>query len=497
MALAIDASSPAVVTQTNSATATLATASFTPPAGSLLVIGWSGNTGSASDPAAPSITDSLGAHLTYSLAGWKHRSVAPTVDGQAAMWWAVVGSSAAMTVTVTTGTGSGARQGALKVWVITGADTGGTPVSATASGAAGSASVAAIAQNYTASATSGWGFIGTCDWDALGTETAGTGMWSDGASTIAGIISYGFMRRTTADDSSGVTNTLRVTLPGTSTNTSWAYAEVLPAAAGGGSGSWLPTTPARRRTGVRPFRARVSTPVRAQVNPPYPVGAIVDPPRRLRGLLARRPRVATPAPPQVVVTAPAYPPAPERARLKGLRLFRPRTATPVPAQVILTAPPYPPAGLRTRIRGLRLFRGRQAAPVPQQTLPVAPVYLPQQDPRPRFRTRPVRGRIAAPPPAQLQPPLLTRARRKVARLWRGEVWTPVPPQVVFIAPPRAPQATRARRNQFAARRHRGGVEGWMVGGSHQCVITRPNTGTTTWNQATTARPDTGTTSAPC
>lgn len=229
MALAIDSSSPVVATQTSGTTATVVTASFTPPAGALLLIGWAGNTGTASDPGAPAITDSLGGHLTYTQIGWKHRSVSPTVDGQAAMWWAVVGSSAAMTVTVTTGTGSGARQGALKVWVITGADTT-TPIGA--SGATGSTSAAAIAQNYTASATSGWGFLTVCDWDLKGAETAGTGCTVDGSANILSDITYAFARRTTADDSSGVTNTLRTTLPGSSTNLAWVYAEVLPAAGG-------------------------------------------------------------------------------------------------------------------------------------------------------------------------------------------------------------------------------------------------------------------------
>jgi hypothetical protein len=523
VALAIDGSSPAITTQTSGTTATVATGSFTPPAGALLLIGWAGNTGSASDPGAPSITDNLGGHLTYNLVGWKHRGVAPTVDGQAAMWWAVVGSSTAMTVTVTTGTGSGAQQAALKVWVITGADTSGIG----ASGLSGSASAASIAQSYTAQATGGQSFIAVCDWDLKGVETAGTGATRDGSANVGTDITYGFFHRTSADDSNGVSNTLNVTLPGTSTNLDWVYAEIKPAAGGGGSGTWLPGLISRRRPAPRLQRARVEVPpldaplapgfeqparrhrgVRARGGrtfQPAPAQAVVQPPTyptqqehiRVRGLRLFRPRIAAPVPAQVVVAPPPYPPRPVRERLKGARLFRPDVVTPVPAQVVLTAPLYPPTGLRARVRGLRLFRSRAAVPVPQQTLPVAPTYVPQQDPRPRFRTRPVRGRIAAPPLAQLQPPLLTRARRKVARLWRGEVWMPVPAQVVFIAPPRAPQTTKVRRNQFAARRHRGGVEGWMVGGSHLCVITRPNTGTTGRTTSTTPRPDTGITEAPC
>lgn len=226
MALAIDASTPAVATQTNGATATVATASFTPPSSSLLLIRWSGN--STSLPATPTITDNLGAPLTYTLLDWQSRADSPTKDGQAACWWAQVGSSAAMTVTVTNQASSGFREAALRVAVITGHDTG-TPIGA--HGKAGSASAASIAQSYTAQATGGQGFIAATDWDALAAMTAGTGCTLEGSGTPGGAVTYGFVRRTTADDSNGVSNTMNVTIGGTSTNLSWVYAEVKPAAA--------------------------------------------------------------------------------------------------------------------------------------------------------------------------------------------------------------------------------------------------------------------------
>jgi hypothetical protein len=231
VALAIDASSPAIATQTSATTATVATASFTPPANSIIEVGWAGNTGTATDPAAPSITDSLASHLTYTLLDWKHRtSPAPTVDGQTAKWRAVVGASPLpMTITVTTGTGSGARQAAIKVWVLTGADTT-TPIGA--HGGTGSTSAASIAQAYTASATGGQVFGAVCDWDLKGAMTAGTGATRDGSANVGTDFTYGFFHRTSADDVSGVSNTLNITVPGTSTNLSWCYAEVLPASGG-------------------------------------------------------------------------------------------------------------------------------------------------------------------------------------------------------------------------------------------------------------------------
>lgn len=222
--LATDASSPAVATTSG---ATVTTASFTPPANSLLEIRWSGNSQSGTDPAAPTITDNLGVHLTYPLSDWSHRADGPTADGQAAIWTAQVDTSQAMTVSVTNNaSGVNANGNALKIRVITD-DSGGTP-GVGAHGKSGSASAAAIAQNYTAQATGGWGSIAVCDWDLTGAETAGTGCTSDGSANVGTSITYGFLRRTTADDVNGNSNTLNVTIPGTSTNLRWVYAEVLP-----------------------------------------------------------------------------------------------------------------------------------------------------------------------------------------------------------------------------------------------------------------------------
>lgn len=224
MALAIDASSPAIATQTNGATATVATASFTPPNNSLLLIRWAAN--STSLPAQPTIS---GGSLTYTLQDWKSKADTPTRDGQAACWIASVATGASMTVTVTNQATSGFREAALRVVVLTGHNTS-TPIGA--HGKSGSASASSIAQTYTASATGGQGFISVADWDALSAMTAGTGCTLEGSGTPGGAVTYGFVRRTSADDSTGVSNTLNVTVGGTSTNLSWVWAEVLPAAGG-------------------------------------------------------------------------------------------------------------------------------------------------------------------------------------------------------------------------------------------------------------------------
>lgn len=228
MALAIDASSPAVATTTNTSTTTVVTASFTPPANSLLYLRWTWNSQGGDTPAAPSITDNLAGHLTYTLLDHQSHSNSPTRDGQAAHWSANVLSSAAMTVTVTSGTGTNNQTGALWARVFT--DGGNLPTIG-AHGKSGSASASSIAQNFTGTAANSWGMIAVCDWDALGNMTAGTGCTLESTGSPGGQTSYGMARRTSADGTNGGTTTLNISPNGTSTNLSWVYAEIKPAAA--------------------------------------------------------------------------------------------------------------------------------------------------------------------------------------------------------------------------------------------------------------------------
>lgn len=230
MPLAIDASSPAIAVNSAGATLTVTTASFTPPAGSLLLIRWAANSQVTTFPdATPIIADNLGGGaLSYTLLDWQSRFDSPTVDGQVATWVAPVGSSAPMTITVTNaGNMSGAAHAALLVTVLTGQHA--TPVGA--HGKAGSASSSAISQSYTAEATGGWGFLVVLDWDDLGALSVGSGctFTDGGTASIPGQISYAFSRRATADDVNGVSNTLNTNPVGTSTHLAWAWVEILPA----------------------------------------------------------------------------------------------------------------------------------------------------------------------------------------------------------------------------------------------------------------------------
>lgn len=234
MALAIDPSTPAVAVQTSNVTTTVTSASFTPPNGALVLVGWAWNTGSGVSPGAPSIANS-GSALSWSLLG--HRARPETAaDGQAAMWWAV-SAGAAMTVTVTAGA-SGLNAGAAYFWVLTGQKLSG-PIGASGESGANTATTS-IAQTYTAQGTGSRGFIAVADWALAGAKTAGTGMTVSASGNAGSEISYGFLRRTNADGVNGVSNSLNVTTP-SSNSLMWVYAEVLEEPASDAGILWAPT----------------------------------------------------------------------------------------------------------------------------------------------------------------------------------------------------------------------------------------------------------------
>jgi hypothetical protein len=483
VALAIDGSTPAVATNTSTTVATITTASFTPPAGALLLVMWAGDTQASVTPGTPTITDNLGAHLTYTLVDHRKLTDTPTgVDGQAAVWWAVVGSSAAMTVTVTSGTASGARESALKVVVITGQHA--TPIGA--HGTSGTKSAASIAQSYTGTASSNWGFIAICDWDLKGAETAGTGCTVINSANVASAISYGFLRRTTADGTNGGSTTLNVTIPTTSTNLCWCYVEVVPAATAAATfppspraGRRRSAPPARvrrggqtippqqvpavpaltqrtvgRRAALRALAARSRTfgdttpPVDARLFPFRTMGRRWLRPRlgRVRGdltppteqpppppTLRRRPRLrrpgftAGPTPVQAAPTPPDFRPQPPGRRRPWLQPPRPAIETPVPQPATVVAPTRSFTPLRTRRAGLRRRAGAVVSPVPTQQAVVPPTY----------------------------PPSIAKARRFWALPRRAEAVTPVPAQVTITPPAYPPSVAKVRRvlGAFTRRGH--------------------------------------------
>jgi hypothetical protein len=228
VALAIDASSPSAITNSTNtgASLTATTASFTPPANSLLVVVVAGDTVGTTTQAM-SVTDNLGVHLTWTQQVVAAAGDSPAVGGQAAIFTAPVVTSAAMTVSATNTSSSTAGDSlAAQVFVITGGGT--TPTVGAVAKKNQATAGTSIAQSYTATGTGSWGFGAVSDWNATGTMTAGgTGNTMVTASTFSGLISYGFARRTTADGVSGSATTITVNFAASSSANHLAMVEVL------------------------------------------------------------------------------------------------------------------------------------------------------------------------------------------------------------------------------------------------------------------------------
>lgn len=556
----VHGSSPETAVNTAGTATGLTTSSFTPPAGSLLLVLWAGNSIDPTNPAAPTITDSLGTPLTYTLSDWQSRADTPTTDGQAAAWTAPVITSAPMTVTVNNNAASPNRHADLQVLVLI--DANGRPTVG-AHGKSGSTSASIITQSYTAQATGGLGFLSMCDWNAVGVPVPGTDcsiVRPGSVGTIPAQISYGQLKRTIPDDVNTVSNRLNVSLPATSTALNWVYIEILPAIAA--SGPVASPSNIRRRVlpayvgrgyaaaivpaqvvlaqptyVAQPPRARLkqlpahrgATPAQAQTTAPPPAFVArarakptparrraspvpLDQPGFVQALRVRlklpkllRGRQAQPAPPQITVAAPTYPPQGLRTRVKFVRLFRGHASAPVPDQVVVTPPGTVPQLLHARARLLRAFRGRPAAPVPPQVAPAQPVYVPARVRQAVKIAVTRRAHTATPTSGQAPVPLVARVKSRIGRLLRGKPQPVTPPQVIVTPPPYPQQAVRGKRRLWSLRRRRAGMDGYLIGAAaNPCTTPRPSTGTTarpgsgitTFNTATTARPDSGTTARP-
>lgn len=223
----IDGVTPVIATQATGTVATVTSASFTPPGGSVIAVRYSANTIDPNDPGNPTITDSLSTHLTYTSLDIGKRPDSPLAEGQVATWVAIVPpGTPSMTITVTNGAASPNRHAALRILVCTGVDLV-TPVGA--HGKSSSVSASSIAASYTATRTGSLGLLVVCDWFDAGAESAGgTGNTLEGSADIASNFTYGFFRRTNPDGIAGATTTITATIPGTSTSLRWAWLELLP-----------------------------------------------------------------------------------------------------------------------------------------------------------------------------------------------------------------------------------------------------------------------------
>lgn len=188
MAIAVDASTPARATSTTGLTVT--TASFTPPAGSLLLACVHADTVSAG--ATPTATMSGNAGLTWANVGFSGRTQTGN-NGYAGMFWAKVTTSAAMTVTITMSGASASLPTSLKVYVLTGADTT-TPAVTSVTG--GATTQTMTATGMTVASKGGLFFAVGSEWQAIGpggptsSDLTADAVFASGTSTLECISGY-------------------------------------------------------------------------------------------------------------------------------------------------------------------------------------------------------------------------------------------------------------------------------------------------------------------
>jgi hypothetical protein len=479
------------ITSGNFGTGNFTSSSFTPSSSSLLVVGvaYVENNGTTTDPTSA---------LTISGGGltWTQQATAvaaPTAfPSLVKIWTAPVTTGSSMTVTLST---SGRTAGLYGVSVVcytgynTGTPVGGTGGNSQNGGFTGPPDPATVTLSAApAAGDEAFGFVFADKVTANISPGSAVTEIDDLNNT-----NWGSLESEIRTGSTSTTVDWVDLRPGGSSLFNYAAAAIVIKVASAAAATYPPMQQARRRTQPPPRRARASTPVRAQVNPPFPFTGIKQP-RRLRGLLARRGEMFTPVPAQVVVNAPAYPVRPVRTRLRGLRIFRGRAAVPLPAQTIVTPPAYIPAAIRPRLKWLRLFRPRTATPVAEQ---VAVLTAPHVRPHPMA---PRRGRAAMPPPQIVvtppaYPPRPVRSRLKGLRLARPRAAMPVPQQVVIVPPAYVPVLARFKRRIAGLFR---GQTVTPVAEVCDCTTHRPNLGTTARpGSGMTVRPDSGTTARPC
>jgi hypothetical protein len=218
--LALDSSTPAVVKK---AGRTLATASFTPPAGSVLVI--SAQSNGNSDVKSISVTDNLSSHLTYTQVQARGNT---TFDVYAKLYWATVTTSRAMTVTATIGGNTG-DYGMLTVLVFTGANTS-APIGASGGGRG---ATGVISDSYTSTAAGSWGWLTTGDWAQRGVPTVPSSETVQASYNVSGEDSFAVIKQNATTSAAGTPVTMSTTAPTTGARITHIYFEVVPATAQG------------------------------------------------------------------------------------------------------------------------------------------------------------------------------------------------------------------------------------------------------------------------
>lgn len=222
MVVALDASTPAFI---SAAADTVTTASFTPPAGSVIFAVAFHDTAGGNTTNSSLVTDSQG--LTWTIDRTRNRADVGGQNGHVQLSWAVVTSSVATTVT-TTGTNCGGYC-SLRALVFTGADTT-TPIDTSDEGSTTS-NVASM--TLTTLTDLAWAWMALIDWNTAAVPTAGTGITVD-TGTRPGAPNYTvWVAHRTTDTSPPGAVTINTTAPSTGNTNNFVAWAIKPAAGSG------------------------------------------------------------------------------------------------------------------------------------------------------------------------------------------------------------------------------------------------------------------------
>ena len=227
MPIAIDASSPALATG-NSVTA-VTTATFNPPANSLLIAVSMWDTTGAVTPSVAMTNNGAALDVAWTLAKKMDQSTGAT-DGLVHIYTGQITSSrTGMTITSTpSGTGFAFdERGGLKVYVVTGHTA--SPLGATGSGESATNNITPTV--YTSTVNNSWCFGGATNKTDLGAPTSTD---VETAFSLAFAVEGEAVTKAAATATSGTGETLNFDAAGASAAAwNWAAIEIKPAAAGG------------------------------------------------------------------------------------------------------------------------------------------------------------------------------------------------------------------------------------------------------------------------
>lgn len=208
MALAIDASTPALASTATAVSVT--TASFTPPSGSLVVLMYAANGLSGADTSVASVTNT-GTSIAWTRQARKNNNSSSTggagTNGGAEIWTGV-GNGGAITVTVTGAASGSGTDKAMQAVVFTGADT--TNVTHVAAGSSASLTVPSV--TLTSCAAGSHVVAVNSDWNQSGLGTFPTGQTKISEYNNTSQVTDHFWRTTSTLSSAG-SQTMNQTAP--------------------------------------------------------------------------------------------------------------------------------------------------------------------------------------------------------------------------------------------------------------------------------------------